>query len=195
MSIVRRTAWLAAISTALALFATALIAALPGAPAWAATPGGISSTTYEPAPGEEAPVPEGPPGKARLVNGRAIPPADAPPVVREVIEAANLIRTKPYVWGGGHRRWWDRGYDCSGAVSFALYGGRLLSSPLTSGGLMRWGKPGKGRWITVYAHGGHTYAVIAGLRWDTSFTGGKGPRWSTKMRSPRGFVARHPAGL
>lgn len=199
MSIVRRTAWLAAICTALALFAMALIAALPGTPAWAATPGGISSTTYEPAPSPTDPAtppdPNAPVGKARLVNGRAIAPLDAPPVVRKVIAAANRIRTKPYVWGGGHARWWDRGYDCSGAVSFALFGGNLLDSPLPSGALMRWGKPGKGRWITVYAHGGHTYAVIAGLRWDTSYTGGKGPRWSAVMRSPKGFVARHPAGL
>lgn len=200
MSIVRRTAWLAAICSALALFAMALIAALPGAPAWAAKPGGLSSSTYEPAPVDPtdpgaAPAPKGPVGKARLVNGRAIAPVDAPAAVRKVIAAANRIRNKPYVWGGGHRRWWDRGYDCSGAVSYALFGAKLLKSPLASGGLMRWGKRGKGRWISVYAHGGHTYIVVAGLRFDTSYTGGKGPRWSKKMRSAKGFTVRHPAGL
>jgi cell wall-associated NlpC family hydrolase len=206
MTIVRRTAWLAAIRTGLALFAMALISALPGAPAWAASPGGVSSTSALRSTAEaEVPTQTGVPteageeatgtvSKARLVGGRALAPLDAPAAVRNVIAAANRIRTKPYVWGGGHGRWWDRGYDCSGAVSYALRGGSLLSSPLTSGSLMRWGGAGAGRWITVYAHGGHTYAVIAGLRWDTSMTGGNGPRWSTEMRSSRGFVARHPVG-
>lgn len=137
----------------------------------------------------------GPPGKARLVNGRAIAPPDAPPRVKRVIAWANAIRTKPYIYGGGHRRFFDRGYDCSGAVSFALRGGRFLRSPMPSSGFYRWGRPGKGRWITVYTHSGHAYIVVAGLRFDTSMTGGNGPRWSTQMRSPRGFTARHPAGF
>ena len=85
-----------------------------------------------------------------------------------MIAAANKIRTKPYIWGGGHARWWDRGYDCSGSVSFALHGGEFLESPLPSGPMEKWGLPGEGRWITVYANAGHAYAVIAGVRWDTS---------------------------
>ena len=196
MSIVRRAGWLAALSGALALVALALIALLPGAHSWAATPGGMSAvepeTTYEPAePGEPAP----PAGKAALVRGRAIAPVDAPPVVRKVIAAANRIRTTPYIWGGGHARWWDRGYDCSGAVSYALHGGELLESPLPSGPMMSWGSPGRGRWITVYANAGHAFAVIAGLRWDTSGdSSGTGPRWHSNMVSSRGYVARHPAG-
>ena len=125
---------------------------------------------------------------------RALAPASAPTAVKQVIAAANRIRTKPYVWGGGHGRWWDRGYDCSGAVSFALRGGRLLSSPLPSGPMMRWGNAGAGSWITIYANAGHAYAVIAGLRWDTSGTGGNGPRWHEDLRSNAGFVARHPTG-
>lgn len=136
-------------------------------------------------------------GKARLVDGQAIAPAGAPRAVRKVIAAANRIRTKPYRWGGGHRRWWDRGYDCSGAVSFALRGGRLLSTPLDSTGLMTWGAARAGRWITVYANAGHTYAVIAGLRWDTAGSGkGTGPRWYSNTDSVvRGkFAVRHPAG-
>lgn len=134
--------------------------------------------------------------KAKLLpNGELIPPSGAPPRVKAVIEAANRIRTKPYIWGGGHARWWDRGYDCSGSVSFALHGGEFLASPLPSGALMRWGRRGKGRWISVYANGGHTYAVIAGYRWDTSGDRvGTGPRWHADMRSRRGFVVRHPAG-
>ena len=178
-------------SALIALARAAALGLVSTATADAATPGGMSATTYEPpAEGEE----EGPVTAAKLVNGRAIAPLNAPPAVKKVIAAANKIRTKPYVWGGGHGRWWDRGYDCSGAVSFALRGGKLISSPMPSGPMMRWGERGLGRWITVFATSGHAYAVIAGLRWDTSGTGGSGPRWHEDMRSRRGFAARHPAG-
>lgn len=139
--------------------------------------------------------PAGRPGRARLVNGRAIPPTNAPVRVRKAIRWANYIRHKPYVWGGGHGRFFDRGYDCSGAVSFALRGGGFLGSPLNSSGLMGWGTPGRGRWITVYSNPGHVYVVIAGLRFDTSGTGGSGPGWSSEMRSSSGYVARHPANF
>ena len=145
---------------------------------------------------DEKSEPHGKPGKARLLpNGKAIPPSNAPRRVVRVIKAANKIRTKPYVYGGGHGSWRDNGYDCSGAVSFALHGGRLLKSPLPSGSLMSWGQRGKGRWITVFANGGHTFARIAGLRWDTSGTGGKGPRWQRDPGSASGFVKRHPRGF
>ncbi|HET6998959.1 MAG TPA: hypothetical protein VFI03_10240 [Solirubrobacterales bacterium] len=201
MSHARGVAYRAALCTALAVFATALVAALPGAKAWAApAPGGISATAsapqYQPeVPASSSPGPSGPRGRAILVRGHAVAPVDAPPVVKRVIAAANQIRAKPYIWGGGHGRWWDRGYDCSGAVSFALHGGSLLSSPLPSGPMMGWGKAGRGRWITIYANAGHAYAVIAGLRWDTSGnTRGTGPRWHTDMADNRGFAARHPAG-
>jgi hypothetical protein len=136
--------------------------------------------------------------KARLLdNGMLIPPKAAPSRVKRAIAHANRIRNKPYVYGGGHRRFWDRGYDCSGSVSYLLKGGNFLSSPLPSGPLMRWGAPGEGRWVTVYAHGGHTYAVIAGYRWDTSGNadGSTGPSWHEDTRGGSGFVARHPAGF
>jgi len=136
--------------------------------------------------------------KARLLdNGMLIPPKSAPKRVKRVIAFANRIRNKPYIYGGGHRRWWDRGYDCSGSVSFALRGGRFIDSPTPSGPLARWGMGGKGRWITVYANPGHTYAVVAGYRWDTSGNGdGKtGPSWHPDVRNGSGFVARHPAGF
>jgi hypothetical protein len=195
MSIARGLATRAALCTALALFATALVAALPETRAWAAPVGGISALSPEPAPDPALPEDAGRRGRALLVDGRALAPLDAPAAVRRVIAAANRIRTRPYVWGGGHGRWWDRGYDCSGAVSYALHGGELLDSPLPSGPMMGWGSPGAGRWITVYANGGHAFAVIAGLRWDTSGnTSGTGPRWHTEMADSRGFVARHPSG-
>ena len=137
-----------------------------------------------------------PTAKARLLpNGMLVPPASAPAKVKAVIAAANRIRTKPYIFGGGHARWWDRGYDCSGAVSYALHGGGFLESPLPSGPMEKWGLAGEGRWISVYANGGHAYAVIAGFRWDTSGNSGEtGPRWHEDLRDNIGFVARHPAG-
>jgi hypothetical protein len=137
-----------------------------------------------------------PTAKAKLLStGELIPPKSAPPRVVAVIEAANKIRTKPYIWGGGHARWWDRGYDCSGSVSFALHGGEFIESPLPSGPMAKWGLAGLGRWITVYTNAGHAYAVIAGVRWDTSGNEGEsGPRWHTDLRDNIGFVSRHPAG-
>jgi hypothetical protein len=134
--------------------------------------------------------------KARLLdNGMLIPPKAAPPRVKAVIAAANRIRTKPYIYGGGHGHWWDRGYDCSGSVSYALHGGRFLESPLPSGPMERWGAPGEGRWITVWANAGHAYAEIAGFRWDTSGdASGTGPRWHEDLRDNIGYVARHPLG-
>ena len=125
----------------------------------------------------------------------AMVPAGAPPQVRDAIVAANRIVGKPYRWGGGHAKVEDDAYDCSGTVSYALMGAGLLRGPLDSTGLKRFGASGPGSWITVYANAGHTYAVIAGLRLDTSGTGGKGPRWHTSGRSGKGFVVRHPPGL
>jgi hypothetical protein len=136
--------------------------------------------------------------KAKLLkNGMLIPPKSAPARVKRVIAAANKIRTKPYIWGGGHARWWDAGYDCSGSVSYALHGGDFIESPLPSGPMARWGMAGEGRWITVYTNPGHAYAVIAGYRWDTSGNadGRTGPSWHEDLRTPAGFVARHPAGF
>jgi peptidoglycan hydrolase CwlO-like protein len=138
-----------------------------------------------------------PAGRATLAaNGDAIPPSNSPLAVRAAIQAANEINDLPYVWGGGHGSFTASGYDCSGAVSYALHGGGWLSSPLDSTGLMLWGEPGGGNWVTVFAHSGHAWAYIAGLRWDTGGNGGgSGPRWSTEMRSDASsFVARHPSG-
>jgi hypothetical protein len=153
------------------------------------------NTDAQPAPQEGSPR-----GKAVIgPDGRtAIAPDDAPQQVKDAIAAANRITDKPYRYGGGHGKWEDSGYDCSGAVSYALHGGDLLDSPLDSSGLARWGAAGRGEWITVYANSGHAYVVIAGLRFDTSSGGsnnGSGPRWREAARSSQGYTARHPAGL
>ena len=128
-------------------------------------------------------------------SGRALAPASAPRAVKRAIAAANRIVDKPYRYGGGHGAFEDGGYDCSGTVSYALHGADVLAAPLASSALTSYGRPGAGRWITVYAHGGHTYVVIAGLRLDTSGGGGEGPRWRPEPGSAAGYVVRHPAGL
>jgi cell wall-associated NlpC family hydrolase len=133
---------------------------------------------------------------AILLTGVALAPTDAPEAVQGAIDAANTIVGRPYVWGGGHASFYSNSYDCSGAVSFALFGGGLIPRPLTSGDLMHWGAPGPGKWITVYANPGHAFAEIAGLRFDTvGDEQGTGPRWHLYPASTAGFVARHPPGL
>jgi hypothetical protein len=125
----------------------------------------------------------------------AVAPAGAPEQVVAAIAAANRITRMPYKWGGGHGRWRDSGYDCSGTVSYVLHAAGLLERARDSSGLASYGAPGKGGWITVYANGGHAYMTIAGLRFDTSGRGEDGPRWRLERRSGRGYVKRHPAGL
>jgi hypothetical protein len=165
------------------------------APASAGRSKSSGGATFQPPPP--------PPEEATLVDGRVLAPVTAPRKVKRVIEAANRLVEKPYIYGGGHKPFsslLDRGYDCSGAVSYALFGGRFLRSPLPSGDLMSWGEDGPGEWITVYAHGGHAYLVVAGLRFDTSMRDAdapgpsSGPRWSRTLRESDAFVARHPSG-
>jgi hypothetical protein len=144
---------------------------------------------------------DAPPGPhAKLVDGIAVAPVGAPPQVVRAIEAANSIIDKPYRYGGGHSRWIDRGYDCSGTASFALgkYGARVLRRPMPSGDFRRWGEPGKGQWITAYSNPGHMFLVIAGLRLDTSNVEGDGPGWSDDIKAGLAngpFKVRHPLGL
>ena len=152
-----------------------------------------------------------------LALARATPPAEAavpqaqadqrPPRGRSPLgpargeeddRAANHIRNRPYRWGGGHRSFNSRGYDCSGSVSYVLHAAGLLDYPLTSGGFMRYGRGGASPWVRIYANDGHVFMVIAGLRWDTSYiTDGDrtGPGWSEEMRPTGGFRLRHPVGV
>ena len=133
-------------------------------------------------------------------TGYAAAPETAPQEVKDAIAAANAIVGKPYVYGGGHNaKFLSRGYDCSGTVSYALHGADLLPRPLDSSSFMKWGAKGAGTWFTIYTNPGHAFAVIAGLRLDTSAagdpSGAKGPRWRPVLRTTRGFKARHPVGL
>ena len=147
----------------------------------------------------DVPPTKGPtvPGESIVMKGDiACAPAKAPEAVKRAIWATNTIVRKPYVWGGGHGTFYDRGYDCSGTISFFLHHAGLLDQPTPSKAIQSWGDSGPGRWITLYARNGHTFAVIAGMRLDT--TGGRaeeGPRWRLNDRPLRDFVARHPKGF
>ena len=128
-------------------------------------------------------------------NGLAMAPAGAPQAVKDIIAAGNTIAHKPYRYGGGHGRWNDSGYDCSGSVSYALHGAGLLNTQLTSGQFETWGASGAGQWVTIEANGGHVYMYVAGLRFDTSGLSADGTRWHNDTRSNSGYVTRHPDGL
>jgi hypothetical protein len=176
------------------LFATSLVAAAPAiAQTGGSGPPGSTTTTTT--------TTTTPSSTAQLQsNGTALAPANAPWQVRKAIAAANKIHTRPYIWGGGHRRFKSRGYDCSGAVSYVLHAAGLLRSPMASGPLMTWGAPGIGSWITVYASRSHAWMTVAGLRFDTSAVGeslnqGSGPRWRASMRTGTGYAARYYPGF
>jgi len=136
--------------------------------------------------------------RAVLRNGIAYAPSNAPDSVKHAIWAVNTICRRPYVWGGGHGSFRDYGYDCSGTVSFALHYAGMLNQPLPSGDFLRYGQRGHGRWVTIYSRHGHVWAMIAGLRLDTTdlrYGGDVGPRWHLDGRDTWGFEARHPVGL
>jgi hypothetical protein len=138
------------------------------------------------------------PGKtAVIIRGKAVPPANAPPAVLRAISAGNRICMKPYRRGGGHARFEDSAYDCSGTVSYILHAAGKLDAPSTSSGLRSFGRRGHGRWITVYARKGHVFCEIAGLRFDTGYNDhdSEGPRWTDRPRPIKGYSVRHPAGL
>jgi cell wall-associated NlpC family hydrolase len=163
------------------------------APSSPATSGGRELGGPKMAPGGDGVA--SPRRAVALANGMALPPLEAPPEVHAIIEAGNQIARSPYKWGGGHGKWKDDGYDCSGSVSYALAAAGLLGSPRNSSGLMSWGKPGRGRWVTIYTNPGHVYMVVAGIRFDTSGARRTGSRWQNDTRSTSGYTVRHPPGL
>ncbi|MBJ7348131.1 MAG: hypothetical protein JHC87_06135 [Thermoleophilaceae bacterium] len=137
------------------------------------------------------------PGEFRILgDGSVEAPFGAPSTIQSVVTAANEIAHFPYRWGGGHGSFVDNAYDCSGSLSYALAAGGMVTAPLVSGDLAKWGVPGPGKWLTVYAHSGHTFMYVGGLRYDTSGRSGpRGSRWQTAPRSKQGFAVRHWPGL
>ena len=193
MSVVLLLAMLAAAAAPAAAQTPAPAPPVPAVPAPAppATGGAAYGVTFQPTvPGVVA----------QAINGVAYAPDQAPDAVKQAVWAANQIVGLPYRLGGGHKLGFtDHAYDCSGTVSFAMHGAGLLATPRDSSSFMRYGVAGKGQWITVYTNPGHAFAVIAGLRLDTSAagdpSGASGPRWRPNLRSTRGYRARHPLGL
>lgn len=136
------------------------------------------------------------PGKtATLQGGKAVAPVRAPRAVKAAIAAGNQIAGLPYGFGCGHTRELCSAYDCSGAASWVLCEAGLLDEPTTSRSFRNYGAHGRGRWISVYARDGHVFMTVAGLRFDTGWSGGQGPHWTTRDRPMNGAVVRHPPGL
>jgi hypothetical protein len=151
------------------------------------TRNGTAGQSSQPAPTEKATIaPDG---------ITAIAPASAPDAVKAMIAAGNQIATKPYKYGGGHGNWDDTGYDCSGSMSYVFHAAGMLDEALDSTGFESWGDAGAGQWVTNYANSGHSFMVIAGLRFDTSGRADDGSRWHDDMRSTSGYTVRHPPGL
>jgi cell wall-associated NlpC family hydrolase len=171
-----------------------------GAVASAAATGGALPKNQKmviPAPAPPPPPVFGP-GMAATVgpDGLAVIPVLAPMPIQAVIAAGNKIAKMPYIYGGGHGKWEDAGYDCSGSVSYALHGGGLLEAAMPSGNFMKWGEPGPGQWVTIYANGGHVYMTVAGLRFDTSGRTKSGTRWqAASERDGKGYTVVHPVGF
>jgi cell wall-associated NlpC family hydrolase len=134
-----------------------------------------------------------------LTDGEVTAPPDAPVAVQKIVDGANQVARLPYVYGGGHGRadglFIDSAYDCSGSISFALANAGLLDSPVTSGQLANWGRPGQGKWVTIYANATHAFMVVGGARFDTVGLRQTGSRWQRPFRSISGFTAVHPPGL
>jgi hypothetical protein len=139
---------------------------------------------------------EGVPGQRARLNpdGTATAPENAPPVIKQMVAAANAIARTPYIWGGGHGSIFARGYDCSGSLSFAFIQAGLLDKPMANGWRLM-GQAGRGKWLTVHTNSGHVWMELAGLRYDTSALHLNGSRWTNQMRSTAGFTSRRLPGL
>jgi hypothetical protein len=168
---------------------------LGAAPAALADSGGAGVSQAPPAASTPA-RPTVPGSVAKLIKGIAYAPSYAPVQIQRAIWAGNRLRHKPYIYGGGHGKFSDTGYDCSGTVSYVLHAAGLLKTPLDSNDFLTWGADGAGQWITVYTNPGHAFVVIAGLRLDTSAAGDlsheSGPRFRPRLRDVSGYTVRHP---
>src|SRR4051794_12953427 len=142
-------------------------------------------------------APPAPPATATIdSDGLAHAPASAPDAVKAIIAAGNEIAHKPYIYGGGHGKWKDKGYDCSASVSYALHGAGLLDITMDSTMLESYGAASYGTWVSIYANAGHAFMAVAGIRFDTSGQRQAGTRWQPlTTRTYDGFVVRHPSGL
>jgi hypothetical protein len=165
-------------------------------------------------PGDGAlnlPLPLTPGTQSRILpSGLAAAGEEAPTAVKQMVAAGNRLYGTSYLYGGAHGTSLDTrqpAYDCSSAVSYVLHGGRVLgSSALDSSALESYGRPGPGRFVSIYSNPGHTFIYVAGLRFDTveaptydsgPNSGKSGARWRVSSSVPgwASWVVRHPPGL
>jgi cell wall-associated NlpC family hydrolase len=79
--------------------------------------------------------------------------ANASSQVESMVNEANSLLGKPYVWGGGHNNFGPQtGYDCSGFVSAVLHAGGYLSAPQDTQTLPDQPgiEDGPGQYVTIY---------------------------------------------
>jgi cell wall-associated NlpC family hydrolase len=108
--------------------------------------------------------------------------APSDPRVTAMVDEANSLVGKPYVYGGGHSGWGPQtGYDCSGFVSAVLHAGGYLSAPVDTTALPN--QPGMvagpGQNVTVYdralpGQSGHVIIEINGQFYES---GGSHGAW------------------
>jgi hypothetical protein len=144
----------------------------------------------------------------------ALVPAGVPATVQALVVAGNELQDLPYGPGGHPDPRGAREEDCSSSVNYLLYraGVRPIEEVVRDNPLaqdyVRWGAPGPGRWVTIYATAEptqHVFIVVAGLRLDTSHNGTDvgpnrnedGPRWRVLDHIPTWaqWSVRHPPGL
>ena len=159
----------------------------------AGAPRAARARALAPRPGRDFPPGRRASARHGAAQRRGAAPLESPDAVRAIIEAGNTIARAPYLWGGGHGKWQDKGYDCSGSVSFALASAGLLNAPLDSGRLMSWGPAGRGKWVTIYTNPHHVFLEVAGIRFDTSGQRVNGSRWQQAMRPTGGLRGPPPA--
>ena len=115
--------------------------------------------------------------------------------IRRMLSAGNRIAKLPYIFGGGHGSFAASGYDCSGSVSYVLHAAGLLSTPEDSSGLMSYGEPGPGRYVSIYSNPQHALITVRGRRFDTIAFQETGTRWSSSLGDLAGYTIRHPRGM
>ncbi len=187
--------------------------------AWARRYRGEAAAQVEPtgAPAEFGAVAYVAGERAMLAPGNghvALVPSGAPAVVQAMVIAGNELQELPYGPGGHPDPRGAPEEDCSSSVNYLLYrsgvrpiGEILRENPLAQD-YVSWGAPGPGRWVTIYATDlptPHVFAVVAGLRIDTSHNGTDvgpnrnedGPRWRLLDHIPTWahWSIRHPPGL
>jgi hypothetical protein len=145
---------------------------------------------------------------------QALIPAGVPTVVQAMLVAGDELQKLPYGPGGHPDPRGALEEDCSSTVNYVLYrsGVRPIEEIVSDNPLAQdyadWGRPGPGRWVTIYSTTSptdHTFMTIAGLRLDTSHNGTDagpnraedGPRWRILDHIPTWahWSVRHPPGL